>query len=335
MDANRRTMLKLAAVFAAALALERGHAMDASPRKADGAGGPPRPGGGGLHNGYAIGGTSNFKAVYGDPKLKAEFLLFLVNVYNLYPEDRFHKLIDEISLAQSSDRDVYRLVQSRLGDIRPLLADVRLALPALAKQKKEMARQTVDLLGAGRAINGYMEIGTTGRYISRIQSEIELRGDLVLVNSDAPGYSPTDIVERGQLTRIGRFVPLNDYAPVAVPEASLDLITNFIGFHHSPPERLEPFMKSLHRALRPGGRMIVRDHDVDSPRMNRMVALAHDVFNMGLGTEWAVNQAEIRLFTSLQQLAGQLERTGFRKDPKALYQPGDPTQNALMIFTRV
>ena len=81
-----------------------------------------------------------------------------------------------------------------------------------------------------------MEIGTTGRYISRLQSQVELKGDLVLVHSDAPGFSPTDIVERGQLGRIGRFVPLNDYSALAssaVPDASLDLITNFIGWSRS------------------------------------------------------------------------------------------------------
>jgi len=91
---------------------------------------------------------------------------------------------------------------------------------------------------------------------------------------------------------------------------------------------------AIHRALRPGGRMIVRDHQVDSPKMNRMVALAHDVFNLGLGTGWAVNQAEIRRFTSLEQLTGQLDKVGFRRDPRALYQPGDPTRNALMVFTK-
>lgn len=334
MDMDRRKILKLAAVFSAATLLERGHAMDnpGSSRQVQTAvGGEPQ-------NSYAVGGSSNFKAVYGDPRQRAAFLLFLANVYNLYPEDRFHKLIADVTAAQSSDRDVYNVVQGRMDEIRPILAEVRLALPALSRQKDEMTRETLELLGAQRRLAGYMEIGTTGRYISRLQSQVELKGDLVLMHTDPPGFSPTDIVERGQLSRIGRYVPLNDYAALsssAVHDASLDLITNFIGFHHSPPERLEPFMKSLHRALRPGGRMIVRDHQVDSPKMNRMVALAHDVFNMGLGTAWHVNQTEIRRFTSLEQLTGQLEKAGFRRDPRALYQPGDPTRNALMMFTKI
>ena len=61
MDMDRREMMKLAVLFAAATWLERGHAMDnpgAMPRAAAGKDDP--------QNAYAVGGTSNFKAVYGD-----------------------------------------------------------------------------------------------------------------------------------------------------------------------------------------------------------------------------------------------------------------------------
>jgi SAM-dependent methyltransferase len=230
------------------------------------------------------------------------------------------------------------VAQSRIGNIKPFLGDVRYALPALLQQKVEMAHETLNLLGASRKINGYMEIGTVGRYVSKFKSDVVLSGDLVLVHTDEPGFSPIDIVERGQISKLGRFVSLKDYSPVTsseVADSSLDLISNFIGFHHSPPPKLDAFVKSLHRVLRPGGRMIVRDHDVNSTQMNRMVALAHDVFNMGLGTDWPANQSEIRNFTSLNHLVAYLERSGFKSTKKMLYQPGDPTRNALMEFVRV
>jgi SAM-dependent methyltransferase len=120
-----------------------------------------------------------------------------------------------------------------------------------------------------------------------------------------------------------------------VPDRSLDLVANYIGFHHSPLPKLDAFVASLHRVLRPGGRMIVRDHDVNSPAMNRMVALAHDVFNMGLGTPWPMNQGELRHFTSIAELVAYLEARGFKGDGRRLLQQGDPTQNALMVFARV
>jgi hypothetical protein len=284
--------------------------------------------------------SSNFRAIYGDPRLAAAFFLFLKNVYNLYPEESFHHLIESATRSGRTDREIYALVQRQQHTVEPFLSQVRYGLPALARQKTEMVRQTLELLGPSPRINGYMEVGTTGRYIGKLQSAVEMSGDVVLVNATAPGYSATDLVERGQVSKIGRYVALRDYAPISeemVASNSLDVVANYIGFHHSPPPRRDGFVGSIHRVLRPGGKLLLRDHDVDSADMNRMVALAHDVFNMGLGLPWEQNQREIRNFTSISQIKTYLEGCGFRLvDSKApLLQRGDPTHNALMEFVRV
>jgi len=341
-DLDRRELLKIATVFAAAWWCERGVAMDAAPRARDmaanGLKAPASAGPNDRENSDAVGHSSNFLAIYKDPQLKAAFFLFLLNVYHIYPEDKFHRLIEEASQMYGSDKEIYRYVQGRLDTIRPFLADVRYALPALAKQKEEMARQSLELLRAQKNIDGYMEIGTTGRHVGRLKSGLALKGDIILVNAVEPTYSATDIVERGALVKLGRFVPLKDYRPLIpaeIADRSLDVVSNFIGFHHAPTERRAHFMRSINRTLRIGGRLIVRDHDVDSNNMNRIVALAHDVFNMGLGTDWRVNQQEIRHFTSKAGLVRELEGLGFKTDGRALQQDGDPTRNLLMVFTKV
>jgi SAM-dependent methyltransferase len=325
-ELSRRDVVKLGALFCAMLALDGGLPRLALAGTPDG------------FNVHALDQQSNFKAVYGNPEMRAAFLQFLTNVYNLFPEKRFHELITQVSAEGDSDKAIYQLAQRRLGDIKPFLGDVRYALPALARQKVEMAKEILDLLGPARTVNGYMEIGTTGRYVSQFRPDLVMRGEIVLLHTDQPGYSPVDLAERGQVRKLGRFVSMNDYAPIAssaVGDASLDLVSNFIGFHHSPLPKLDGFVRSLHRVIRPGGRLIVRDHDVDSSGMNRMVALAHDVFNMGLGADWSVNQAELRHFTSIKQLVAYLEERGFKSTRKMVYQPGDPTHNALMEFVRV
>jgi hypothetical protein len=92
----------------------------------------------------------------------------------------------------------------------------------------------------------------------------------------------------------------------------------------------------MRRVLRPGGRLILRDHDVHSDEMNRMVALAHDVFNLGVGADWSVNQQEIRNFTAMRDLIRDLEAQGFRHTSgKSLLQDGDPTRNELLEFVAV
>ena len=171
MKLDRRQMLKLAALLAAALAVGRGFAMDAAPRAEAGA----AAGAGGDFNVHALAGASNFKAIYGDPALKAAFLKFLTNVFHLFPEERLHRLIEDTANAGKSDREIYTLVQSRLPEIKPFLAELRYALPALSKQKDEMAAQTLELLGPARRINGYLELGSTGRYASRLRSPPRLK----------------------------------------------------------------------------------------------------------------------------------------------------------------
>src|SRR5262249_23925359 len=142
---------------------------------------------------------------------------------------------------------------------------------------------------------------------------------------------------RGQVGRAGQYVPLGNYDGLdggRIPDASVELVTNYIGFHHAPAERLEPFVLSIRRILKPGGRLIVRDHDVDGPQMRDMVALAHDVFNAGVKLSWQQNHDQIRNFTSVAQLEDYLTRMGFVHSPGRRLQAGDPTHNTLMLFTK-
>ncbi len=280
---------------------------------------------------------SNFHVVYDDPRARDRFFLFLQNVYHLYPESPFHQLILDATNEFRTDQEIYLALQERLGGIKPFLSEATYGLPALKKQKEEMARQTAELLGTSRRLTGYLEIGTTGRYANGIRKLIPIDGPLYVVNDVEPGFSPNDIVERGQLTKLGAFVQMGDYEPFdgkAVPPESVDLATNFIGFHHAPPAKRARFIQAVWAVLKPGGRLIVRDHDVASPEMDAFVGLAHDVFNAGLQISWKDNAAQIRNFTSVPQLEEVLGAAGFEKTRSRALQAHDPTQNTLMAFVK-
>jgi FAD/FMN-containing dehydrogenase/SAM-dependent methyltransferase len=279
--------------------------------------------------------TSDFHSVYGDDRRSDAFYLFLQNIYRLYPEDRFHSLIKQAVARHADDEAIYRDLQEKLPAIKPALADITYALPSLFKQKAVIVGQTLELLGDGRRIDGYVEIGSTGRYAGVLRKRLVLGGPLVLVNDIAPSNSPADIFERGRLRKLGRFVPLNDYAPLpadAIPDASVDLVSCYIGLHHIPPEKLGAFMRSIWRVLRPGGRFILRDHDVKTPEMFRFVALVHTVFNAGLKTPWEVNRAELRYFVSIDEWVRRLQALGFVDEGKRLRQAHDPSDNLLLAF---
>jgi ubiquinone/menaquinone biosynthesis C-methylase UbiE len=136
---------------------------------------------------------------------------------------------------------------------------------------------------------------------------------------------------------LGRFIDLNDYQPIdsaVIPDASVDLVTIFIGFHHCPTEKLGGFIKSIHRVLRPGGSLILRDHDVRTPEMATFVSLVHTVFNLGLNVPWEKNQSEFRSFKSMEGWATEVCKAGFTDSGKRLFQDKDPSDNALARFVK-
>jgi SAM-dependent methyltransferase len=281
---------------------------------------------------------SNFHRIYGNRADRADFRHFLENVFHLYPEEDFHKLILRLTAQYPTDGEIYRHLSERLPEITPRLSALRYALPALHKQKVEMAEQTVELLGKDRSAVGYAEIGTTGRYLGGLRKSVDVRGPVYVVNDVAPIYSAEDIIERGQVRKVGTYVDMTGYPEFdrgQIAPDSVQLVTNFIGFHHAPADRLDGFVRAIHRMMAPGGRLIVRDHDVDGERMDAMVGLAHDVFNAGVGIGWSDNAAQIRNFRSLRDLTAYLEARGFRRAETVKYQSGDPTKNGLMMFTKL
>ncbi|MDB5889030.1 MAG: FAD-binding protein, partial [Rhodocyclales bacterium] len=278
-----------------------------------------------------------FHRVYHDVVRRDDFYRFLQNIFHLYPEERFHALIRSGCQRHDDDSSIYRYVQQFLPRIKPFLSELTYALPALRTQKREMARQTLELLGERHNISGYIEIGTTGRYISALRRHVRFRGDVILLNDVVPSNSPADIMERGGFGQVGRWLPLDLYAPIspdAVRDNSIDVVSCYIGLHHIEPADRAAFLASIHRVLRPGGLFILRDHDVTTPEMRTFVSLVHTVFNLGLGVPWETNFEEPRYFASVDEWVQRLHAAGFNDTGARLLQENDPTHNVLMSFTK-
>ncbi len=262
---------------------------------------------------------------------------FLHNVFRLYPEDRFSLLIKEACERHADDEAIYRHLQQQLPTIKPLLGDLTFAIPALGKQKQEMRRQTLQLLNGRTRIDGYVEIGTTGRYVSALRKDIRFDGPIILVNDFPPGNSPVEFLERGGIRKFGSYVPLQGYAPLPrdhIPDASVDFVSCYVGLHHMTPQTLDPFIRSIARVLRPGGVFVLRDHDVGSEEMFRFVGLIHTIFNAGTGATWEQNRDELRYFVSIEEWVRRLRAVGLVDQGARLLQPHDPSDNVLMSFVR-
>ena len=281
--------------------------------------------------------TSEFKAVCADTVWSDNLYRFLQVIFHLYPEDAFHHLISSVSKEQQTDEEIYTTIQKRLPEIKPFLSELTYALPALKKQKREITRQVLELLGNKTTITGYLEIGSSGRYISELRKKITVSGNIYLTNDVAPNNSVADIFERGGIAKIGKFIPMNEYRPFSdsnIQTGSIDLILCPIGLHHCPLERLDDYLQSIHRILRTGGVFIMRDHDVRSPEMATFVSLVHTVFNLGLNIPWRENKNELRIFRPIDEWETMISSIGFAMLPRRILQDKDPSENTLLLFKK-
>lgn len=284
-----------------------------------------------------INNKSEFKTVFADTKWSDDFYRFLQVIFHLYPEDKFHHLIATTTKEKNSDGEIYKTVQANLPKIKPFLSELTLALPALIKQKKEMSNQVLRLLGNKRNINGYLEIGSTGRYISELRKHINLSGTIFITNDVGPNNSLGEIFERGQLKKLGHFFNLNDYQPISesqIANESIDLVTCHIGLHHCPQELLEGYIKSVKRILRKGGLFIMRDHDAKTEEMATFVSLVHSVFNLGLNVTWETDSSEYKSFKSIDEWSKIVCGYGFTDSGARILQDKDPSDNTLVAFTK-
>lgn len=282
--------------------------------------------------------TSNFRYIYSHEAYKTQFYDFLTNVFHLFPEDELHQLINDASELHVTDEDIYNDLQTNIESIQPILAAFTYAIPALKKQKQVMANQTHSLLPEKKRFEGYLEVGSTGRYLDSLEEELNIKGEVYFLSDKAPTYSFQDMIDRGQIAKGGEFIELNNYSTKlasTVPHNSIDLATVYIGFHHCPFDLREEFITSIRDVMKPGASLILRDHHAHNETMRKIVALAHDVFNMGTYESWSYNFRELRNFYSLDSLDRMLTKYGFQSSGERLFQEGDPTLNALMHYKKV
>ncbi|MEJ2417437.1 MAG: hypothetical protein P8Y45_10995 [Exilibacterium sp.] len=155
-----------------------------------------------------------------------------------------------------SDREIYAAVQKQLDTIKPFLGELKFAIPALQHQKQVMVQQSVELLGEARSFEGYLEVGSGGRYLDYLEEAVAINGDIYTVTDTPPGYSIPDMVDRGQVAKVGQTIDFNHYATdfsTHIPSGSIDLASVYIGFHHCPIALREAFIECAVK-LRPSGR---------------------------------------------------------------------------------
>lgn len=281
------------------------------------------------------------RTVLVDPVERARFAPFMSNVLRMVPENAFFNLVDvlEYQYHPKTDFELYQLLIKHIDSIKPRFFPVQ-QLKALAFQKDVLGAQAKKLLGDGKHFAGCVEIGHPGVYTQAVQRFATVQGPIYYLNDKER------LIDRAQASSYAvskkfkaydTFVPLNDYAPIAesaIASNSVDLVICFVGLHHIPVERLDAFVASIARILRPGGVFLLRDHDAHNDSMKAIVSAAHSVFNAVVVGTREEELGEYRNFRELLFWIESVEKCGLVHDGDHLLQDGDPTLNTMVLFTK-
>jgi SAM-dependent methyltransferase len=216
------------------------------------------------------------------------------------------------------------------------MAKFTYVLPGLKKLKKEMAQQTLQLLGDRKELQGSLEIGSAGGFINRLAKKIKLKGGRYVMNNVAPANTLAGMLERGSLFNSAKFLPLT-YEPITpeeIPSESIGLVACYAGLHHCPKPLIAGFIASIHRVLRNGGLFILREHDVHTPLLETLLAFVHTVDNLGSNIPWAEHENQIANFMPVSAWSDMITAVGFKDMDARLLEKGDPTHNTLMMFVK-
>lgn len=309
--------------------------------------------------------TSDFRRVFQTTdQMKDKFAKFLNTIFYQLDEKKVFDLMEKLLNDPSkSDEDIY-------NELRDQINSTKKTLPVLSKLwslyvlKKGMGKQVAELLKDFRKdkFEDYLEIYDR-RYLKTIRkaAQFPLNGKSIAV-CNSPEVGPADRIQAGALLSsypYKQFEPLNDadcedpflypektHKPISdnVADNSIDLIAGLGGLHHIPASRVDAFVDSLHKKLRPGGVILLRDHNVADhdgedglakDDVRAVAAVVHSFVNAEDGVDWQVEKNEIREFKSLDDWTRLMANHGFKRvSNKELVLKDDPTENAMIAFVK-
>ena len=214
-------------------------------------------------------------------------------------------------------------------------------LRALEKQKHVISEQIKKLVRYPESIHKYVDIGTQGTYVNSLKNIMDIN-DITIISDTPPNFRDYLYGVSPSIKKLfkvyNRYIALDCYSAISkkqIPTNSVDLVTCVIGLHHAPPEKLTPFIQSIARILKPGGVLILREHDVTNELTSEIANMAHTLYNAIVGSvNFETEKSEIRNFKPIKDWINLVSTFNFKHVGTILFQDGDPTKNGLIMFEK-
>jgi len=310
---------------------------------------------------------SNFRRIFkSSDQLKTEFTKFLKTIFYQLDEKKVFKLMQKLlDDPNKSDEQIYNELLKNIHSTKKSVSGLR-KIWSLWVLKAGMGKQVAELTQGFRKdkFQNYMEIYDR-RYLNSIRkiAKLPFKGHTIAVCDNPKG--PIGIGEKIQAGALlskypyKQQVELNDSdckdplnepektcKPISdeVSDKSVDMISCLGGLHHIPAERVDAFVDSMNKKLRPGGVILLREHNIadkagpgnlPKEQLRDIAAMVHTFVNAADGAPWTTESKEVREFKSAEEWTQLMQKHGFtRVSSKELVLKDDPTENAMMAFVR-
>jgi predicted SAM-dependent methyltransferase len=278
--------------------------------------------------------SNSYDYILSSEHWKDKLKLFLTYIFDLVPPDELYDYIySTYSLNKNmSDLAIFLKIKEYIIENYSKFNIAYKSYSLVNRQQSLISNCIKELLlkiGVNYPLNNYVSFGDSGRYISILKDDLDITGDIYVVN-DNYNYS-----EQSLVSIKSKFIQY-DYDimnKLEIKDNNIELITCLIGLHHFKPDKLKSFLKNIYDMLKPNGFFIIREHNADFDIIP-LLTCAHSIFNAVTGETLQTEKNELRNFHPIRTWRQIIENAGFKDMRIYTLQENDPTENFFMCFIK-
>ncbi|HZH08253.1 MAG TPA: hypothetical protein VEY69_16415, partial [Lautropia sp.] len=165
----------------------------------------------------------------------------------------------------------------------------------------------------GRHLDGMLEVGSGGRQAKALRRHIRIGGFVRQI--DDFGYRPVSarppwlevrVPARSSMADAAQW----DEAVTGIGDQGVGLVTLYGGLSGLPASQLPDCLGSLFKVLRPGGIVLLLEHDAESAHAGLDASLAVTLAYLCAGETWEASQAHPRAFRAADEWSALMRQQG-------------------------
>jgi hypothetical protein len=253
-------------------------------------------------------------------------------------------LLERMSQRTAEDELIYRNMRSTLLKWRssPFAGLTMRQADWQAALHRRLARYTREQLQAarnfdGKQLDGMVEVATRGRQLGALRRHLKISG--VIRQIDNFGCQLAEGGARWLEARLPARTAVGDASQwdeqvFGNAPGSVDLVTLYGGLSGLPASQLPRCLTQLAEVVRPGGMVLLLEHDVETAHAGLEASLAVTLAFLCAGETWEASQAHPRAFRAADEWKTLMQQYGMAPSGGRERIPRTPFGDMLLAFRK-